>query len=119
LTVARAQQLWNEREIQCLVLVRFSLQVFLLFFAGFPKRYCFRVLSLLLWLNYLLADTMAVFILGRLTRVLGDDLLLLFWAPFMLLHLRGQETITAFSMEDCALSNRHLLNLTAQSALAI
>ncbi|KAM0834644.1 hypothetical protein ACQ4PT_063460 [Festuca glaucescens] len=118
LTVAHAQQLWNEWEIQCLVLVSFSLQVFL-FFAGFRKRYRNRVLNMLLWLAYLLADTVAVFVLGRLTRVGGDDPLVLFWAPFMLLHLGGQETITAFSMEDCALWERHLLNLTTQVALAI
>ncbi|VAH00470.1 unnamed protein product [Triticum turgidum subsp. durum] len=37
----------------------------------------------------------------------------------MLLHLGGQDTITAFSMEDCALWKRHLLNLTTQVALAI
>ncbi|VAH00471.1 unnamed protein product [Triticum turgidum subsp. durum] len=119
LTVASIQQLWNEWEIQCLVLVSFSLQVFLLFFAGLRKRHRSRILSLLLWLAYLLADTVAVFVLGRLTRVGGDDSLVLFWAPFMLLHLGGQDTITAFSMEDCALWKRHLLNLTTQVALAI
>lgn len=113
------QQLWNEWEIQCLVLVSFFLQVFLLFFAGFRKRHRSRVLSLLLWLAYLSADTVAVFILGRLTRVGGDDSLVLFWALFMLLHLGGQDTMTAFSMEDCALWKRHLLNLATQVALAI
>ncbi|XP_037470414.1 uncharacterized protein LOC119343684 [Triticum dicoccoides] len=122
LTVASIQQLWNEWEIQCLVLVSISLQVFLLFFAGFRKRYCSRVLSVLLWLAYLSADTMALFVLGHLTCVVRDDprhQMVLFWAPFMLLHLGGQETITAFSMEDCALWKRHLLNLTTQVALAI
>ncbi|KAK1694279.1 hypothetical protein QYE76_010976 [Lolium multiflorum] len=93
--------------------------LFLLFFAGFRKRYRSSMLRMLLWLVYLSADTVAVFVLGRLTRVAGDDPLVLFWAPFMLLHLGGQETITAFSMEDCALWKRHLLNLTTQVALAI
>uniref|UniRef100_A0A0E0MHR6 DUF4220 domain-containing protein n=1 Tax=Oryza punctata TaxID=4537 RepID=A0A0E0MHR6_ORYPU len=37
----------------------------------------------------------------------------------MLLHLGGQETITAFSMEDCALWKRHLLTLTVQVLMAI
>uniref|UniRef100_I1R1U7 DUF4220 domain-containing protein n=2 Tax=Oryza glaberrima TaxID=4538 RepID=I1R1U7_ORYGL len=37
----------------------------------------------------------------------------------MLLHLGGQETITAFSMEDCALWKRHLLTLTVQMLMAI
>uniref|UniRef100_A0A452XKI1 DUF4220 domain-containing protein n=1 Tax=Aegilops tauschii subsp. strangulata TaxID=200361 RepID=A0A452XKI1_AEGTS len=122
LTVGSIQQLWNEWEIQCLVLASFSLQVFLLFFAGFRKRYDSRALSVLLWLAYLSADTVALFVLGHLTCVVHDDprhQMVLFWAPFMLLHLGGQDTITAFSMEDCALWKRHLLNLTTQVALAI
>uniref|UniRef100_A0A452XKL0 DUF4220 domain-containing protein n=1 Tax=Aegilops tauschii subsp. strangulata TaxID=200361 RepID=A0A452XKL0_AEGTS len=94
----------------------------LLFFAGFRKRYDSRALSVLLWLAYLSADTVALFVLGHLTCVVHDDprhQMVLFWAPFMLLHLGGQDTITAFSMEDCALWKRHLLNLTTQVALAI
>jgi hypothetical protein len=105
-----------------LVLVSFSLQVFLLFSAVFRKLYRSVVLSVLLWLAYLSADTVAVYLLGRLTLLVGDDprhQIVLFWAPFLLLHLGGQETITAFSMEDCALWKRHLLNLATQVSLAI
>ncbi|PUZ67143.1 hypothetical protein GQ55_3G409300 [Panicum hallii var. hallii] len=120
--VSHAQNLWNDWEIQCLVLVSFSLQVFLLFSAVFRKLYRSVVLSVLLWLAYLSADTVAVYLLGRLTLLVGDDprhQIVLFWAPFLLLHLGGQETITAFSMEDCALWKRHLLNLATQVLLAI
>ncbi|PVH62926.1 hypothetical protein PAHAL_3G431200 [Panicum hallii] len=120
--VSHAQNLWNDWEIQCLVLVSFSLQVFLLFSAVFRKLYRSVVLSVLLWLAYLSADTVAVYLLGRLTLLVGDDprhQIVLFWAPFLLLHLGGQETITAFSMEDCALWKRHLLNLATQVSLAI
>ncbi|XP_062208263.1 uncharacterized protein LOC133909718 [Phragmites australis] len=119
--LARVQQLWIEWEIQCLVLVSFSLQAFLLFTAGFRKRHRSRVLSGLLWLAYLSADSVAVFVLGRLTLHTGDPRhqLVIFWAPFLLLHLGGQETIAAFSMEDCALWKRHLLNLATQSTLAV
>lgn len=105
-----------------MVLVSFSLQVFLLFSAGFRKRHRSVVLSVLLWLAYLSADSVAVYLLGRLTLLVGDDprhQMVLFWAPFLLLHLGGQETITAFSMEDCALWKRHLLNLAIQVSLAI
>jgi len=42
-----------------------------------------------------------------------------FWAPFLLIHLGGQDTITAFSMEDNNLWLRHLLNLVVQVSLAI
>ncbi|RLN29141.1 hypothetical protein C2845_PM05G17550 [Panicum miliaceum] len=99
-----------------------SAQVFLLFSAVFRKRRRSVVLSVLLWLAYLSADSVAVYLLGRLTLLVGDDprhQMVLFWAPFLLLHLGGQETITAFSMEDCALWKRHLLNLATQVSLAI
>lgn len=105
-----------------MVLVSFSLQVLLFFSAIFRKRCRSRVLSVLLWLAYLSADSVAVYLLGRLTLLVGDapgHQLVLFWAPFLLLHLGGQETITAFSMEECALWKRHLLNLAVQVSLAI
>lgn len=111
-----AQQLWNQWEIQCLVLASFSLQVFLLFFSGMRKRRRSSALSLLLWIAYLLADYAATFTLGRLTLHLDDPRhqLLLFWTPFLLLHLGGQETITAFSTEDTLLWKRHLLRASSR-----
>uniref|UniRef100_A0A0D9W2E3 DUF4220 domain-containing protein n=1 Tax=Leersia perrieri TaxID=77586 RepID=A0A0D9W2E3_9ORYZ len=120
-SIARVHELWIEWEIQCLVLVSFSLQAFLLFASGFRKRHRLPVLQGLLWLAYLSADSVAVFVLGRLTLQTGDPRhqLMIFWAPFLLLHLGGQETIAAFSMADCALWKRHLLNLLTQSTLAI
>jgi len=50
---------WNEWEIRMLVLTSLALQVFLLFFAGIRKRNVSAALSLLLWLAYLLADSIA------------------------------------------------------------
>ncbi|PUZ64089.1 hypothetical protein GQ55_3G116100 [Panicum hallii var. hallii] len=41
-----------------------------------------------------------------------------FWAPFVLVHLGGQDTITAFSKQDNELYWRHLLNLVTQVAVA-
>ncbi|KAF5949688.1 hypothetical protein HYC85_011681 [Camellia sinensis] len=37
-----------------------------------------------------------------------------FWAPFLLLHLSGPNTITAFALEDNELWLRHLLSLMVQ-----
>ncbi|KAA8516996.1 hypothetical protein F0562_017186 [Nyssa sinensis] len=37
-----------------------------------------------------------------------------FWAPFLLLHLGGPDTITAFSLEDNELWLRHLLGLVIE-----
>ncbi|EMS64732.1 hypothetical protein TRIUR3_23623 [Triticum urartu] len=116
-----AQQLWNQWEVQCLVLASFSLQVFLLFFPGVRKRRRSSVLSLLLWVAYLLADYVATFTLGRLALHLNDPRhqLLLFWTPFLLLHLGGQETIAALSTEDSLLWKRHLLSLVSQVTLSV
>ncbi|CAM0885651.1 unnamed protein product [Alopecurus aequalis] len=122
---ARARDAWNEWEINCLVMASFSLQVFLLLSAPFRKRHRSSMLSGSLWLAYLLADYVATYVLGRLTLLLalaGNDRrhqLALFWAPFLLLHLGGQETITAFSMEDSTLWKRRLLDLVAQVAMAV
>lgn len=125
---SRAQEAWNEWEIQCLVMASFSLQVFLLLSAPFRRRHVSRLLNGSLWVAYLMADYVATYILGRLTLLLavtgGNEgtrhhQLALFWAPFLLLHLGGQETITAFSMEDNTLWKRRLLDLIAQVAMSV
>uniref|UniRef100_A0A0E0IQ83 DUF4220 domain-containing protein n=1 Tax=Oryza nivara TaxID=4536 RepID=A0A0E0IQ83_ORYNI len=121
-SLARALQLWNEWEIQCLVLASFSLQVFLHLFSSTRKANTSRVLSFLLWLAYLSADYVATFTLGRLALYVGDPhhhQLVLLWTPLLLLHLGSQETISAFSIEDAMLWKRHLLGLVTQVALAI
>uniref|UniRef100_M8CDJ3 Uncharacterized protein n=1 Tax=Aegilops tauschii TaxID=37682 RepID=M8CDJ3_AEGTA len=43
----------------------------------------------------------------------------LLWAPFLLIHLGGQDTVTAFSLEDNELWLRHLLNLLGQACLVM
>jgi hypothetical protein len=63
----------------------------------------------------------AIFILGSLTLHVDNKRhqLVVFWAPFLLLHLGGLDTITAFSMEDTELWKRHMLNLVSQVGMAI
>ncbi|KAJ1261673.1 hypothetical protein BS78_09G048600 [Paspalum vaginatum] len=123
--VARAGEAWNEWEVQCLVMTSFTLQVFLLLSAPFRKRHRSRALNGSLWVAYLMADYVATYLLGRLTllvAVAGNgerQQLALFWAPFLLLHLGGQETITTFSTEDNTLWKRRLLDLAAQVAMAV
>ncbi|KAL6201095.1 hypothetical protein ACLB2K_024810 [Fragaria x ananassa] len=45
--------------------------------------------------------------------------LLAFWAPFLLLHLGGPDTITAFALEDNTLWLRHLFGLLFQVIAAL
>ncbi|KAG2571167.1 hypothetical protein PVAP13_7KG022900 [Panicum virgatum] len=112
--------LWEEWEIHCLILLSLLLQVFLFLAAGMRKHSSGWVLRTVLWLAYLSADSVAVFVLGHLAvRMRGPSHhLMFFWAPFVLVHLGGQDTITAFSKEDNDLWNRHLLNLAIQAAVA-
>ncbi|XP_062182167.1 uncharacterized protein LOC133886497 [Phragmites australis] len=118
---AHVQQILNEWQIQFLVLMSFGLQAFLLLFSGIRKRTISSVVRVLLWLAYVSADSLATFVLGHLTLHINGlrHELVLFWAPFMLLHLGGQETITAFSMEDNMLWKRHLLSLVQQVAMVV
>jgi hypothetical protein len=111
----------NEWEIQCLILLSFALQVFLFLAAGIRRRSSSRVVGVLIWLAYLSADSVAIFVLGHLAVHAGgpSHQLVFLWAPFVLLHLGGQDTITAFSMQDNELWPRHLLTFAQQAALAV
>ncbi|WVZ79566.1 hypothetical protein U9M48_027131 [Paspalum notatum var. saurae] len=114
------QEVWDEWEIQCLILLSLSLQVFLYLTADLRRRSARRSLRMVLWLAYLSADTVAVFALGHLAvhaQGPGHELMF-FWAPFVLVHLGGQDNITAFSKQDNELWPRHLLNLVTQAAVA-
>ncbi|XP_048557777.1 uncharacterized protein LOC125538536 [Triticum urartu] len=120
-------KLFDEWEIQLLVLLSFTLQLFLLFAGNLRRRRSSGFLRVLIWLAFLGVDLVAVYALGLLSRRennittiidKGSQPLAFFWAPFLLIHLGGQDTITAFSMEDNNLWLRHLLNLVVQVVLA-
>ncbi|CAO2210047.1 unnamed protein product [Urochloa humidicola] len=108
---------WNEWGIQVLVLLSFTLQVILLAFAETRRHKSSAPLRLLLWLMYQLADSTAIYTLGHLSVASSkarDQHLLAFWAPFLLVHLGGPGTITAYALEDNRLWLRHLLTLSVQ-----
>jgi hypothetical protein len=117
-------QRFNEWEIQLLVLLSFVLQIFL-FFAGRLRQRGAKFLSGTIWVAYLVADLVAVYARGLLLKQEANAVtenqhpLAFFWAPFLLIHLGGQDTITAFSLEDNSLWLRHLLNLIVQVVLAL
>lgn len=103
-------KLLNDWEIQLLVLFSFTIQFFLFFVGNQRLRWSNMFLRFSIWMAYLGADLVATYALGYLSRHVdattpGDTLrrthpLAFFWAPFLLVHLGGQDTITAFSMED-------------------
>ncbi|PIA34422.1 hypothetical protein AQUCO_03800204v1 [Aquilegia coerulea] len=136
-----AKKLWNEWDIRLFVLSSLFLQVLLIILAPIRKRKLSRKLSPFIWAFYLLADWVAAFSLGLLSdsqndnncgsiankirrsagRLLTNNTnkeLQAFWAPFLLLHLGGPDTITAFALEDNELWLRHLLGLIFEVAMA-
>ncbi|CAL5017684.1 unnamed protein product [Urochloa decumbens] len=119
--VPDVQELWNAWEIHSLILVSLFLQVFLFLFAGKRRRNSSPILSVVLWVAYLSADSVAIFVLGHLAvraSEPGHHGIMSFWAPFVLVHLGGQDTITALSKQDNELWLRHLLSLVSQVLVA-
>ncbi|KAF8401085.1 hypothetical protein HHK36_014388 [Tetracentron sinense] len=128
----RVQKLWNDWELRMMVLLSLYLQIILIFFGKWRKYNSKNWVRIILWLAYLSADWVATVSLGILSNSQGDssnknsgddsrdpnDVLIAFWAPFLLLHLGGPDTITAYSLEDNELWLRHLLGLLVQVGVA-
>jgi len=121
-------EIWNQWEIQLMVLTSFVLQLFL-FVTGSLRRWNISgPLRVSIWLAYVGADLVAVYALSLFSQyeekyILGRhsfrDTSPFLWVPFLLVHLGGQDSITAFSIEDNNLWLRHLLNLGIQGTLAL
>ena len=92
---------WKEWGILALVLLSFLLQVILLITAEIRRRKDSGVLKVVVWSAYLMADTTAIYALGHMsvtTWMSQEHELAAFWAPFLLLHLGGQDKITAYAI---------------------
>ncbi|KAF5444868.1 hypothetical protein F2P56_033964 [Juglans regia] len=110
---------WERQNIRGVVLLSFLLQTILILGAPFRKRTGKKWVILLIWLSYSFADWAASFAVGLISTSQSskpgeNSDLLAFWAPFLLLHLGGPDTITAFALEDNELWLRHFLNLVFQ-----
>ncbi|TVU41373.1 hypothetical protein EJB05_14881, partial [Eragrostis curvula] len=116
----KAADLWKEWGVQALVLFSFSLQVTLLVLAEFRHRVDSSVLRFFTWSAYQLADVTAIYVLGHMSVISRspDHELLAFWAPFLLMHLGGQDNITSYAIEDNQLWLRHLQTFALQAAAA-
>ncbi|PIA38074.1 hypothetical protein AQUCO_02800011v1 [Aquilegia coerulea] len=115
------RKLWDVWDLRVFVLFSLLLQNLLILFSSLRKRNASYWIIILIWSAYLLADWVAIFALGLITNSKDDTSssarnkdILAFWAPFLLLHLGGPDTITAFSLEDNELWIRHLLGLLVQ-----
>ncbi|RYR24019.1 hypothetical protein Ahy_B02g057515 isoform A [Arachis hypogaea] len=119
------RHLWNEWELRGLVLLSLTWQVVLIICGSWRKRARGGFISFVVWVTYLSADWLATVSLGTLANNQGDvatqdrnHALQAIWAPFLLLHLGGPDTITAYALEDNTLWLRHLLGLLVQVSVA-
>ncbi|XP_021838332.1 uncharacterized protein [Spinacia oleracea] len=117
--IEKVMQLWNTWDDRFFMLTSLLIQALLTILAPYRKRSASRLVKFCLWLLYLSADAVALFTIGLITS--SQDInspqrqdLLAFWAPFLLLHLGGPDTITALALEDNELWHRHALQLAIQ-----
>ncbi|KVI01033.1 protein of unknown function DUF4220, partial [Cynara cardunculus var. scolymus] len=121
------KRVWDTWDLQGFIILSLSLQTFLILFAPLRKRTKSNWIIMPLWSAYLLADWAANFAVGLISNSQGNpnsdspksEDLLAFWAPFLLVHLGGPDTITAFALEDNELWLRHLLGLMFQCLAAV
>ncbi|KAL7619324.1 hypothetical protein Lser_V15G04482 [Lactuca serriola] len=128
------KQLYYVWDIRVFIILSLFFQMLLILVAPLRKRTKNNWIILSLWCSYLLADCAANFALGLISSSQGNPNenqakkdsrvgihhkdLLAFWAPFLLVHLGGPDTITAFALEDNELWPRHLFGLLFQCVVA-
>ncbi|XP_015901604.3 uncharacterized protein LOC107434632 [Ziziphus jujuba] len=127
------RKLFRSWELHAMVLVSLTLQIILIVFGDCRKRSNRVWTRIVLWTAYLMADWVATVALGVILdnlveavegigqggRLDPDVELTAFWAPFLLLHLGGPDTVTAYSLEDNELWLRHLLGLGVETGVAL
>ncbi|KAH9700611.1 hypothetical protein KPL71_024738 [Citrus sinensis] len=126
----RFRKLWKDWDLRVTVLLSLIFQIILIVL-GHRRRFDSKIwIRIVAWSAYLAADSVATFSLGILSGNLTDLFdehaksldanteLEAFWAPFLLLHLGGPDTITAHALEDNELWLRHLLGLIVQTSIA-
>lgn len=122
--ISSAVEWWEEWQLRVLVLSSLAVQYVLLitsFCRQFPMKPGVRPI---LWLAYLGGDAIAIYALADLfnrhkNQDGSHDILEVFWAPILLIHLGGRDTITAYNIEDNELWTRHALTAVSQMTVAV
>ncbi|KAH7833528.1 hypothetical protein Vadar_007195 [Vaccinium darrowii] len=119
--VDSAKQIWSVWEIRSLILLSLLLQIVLILLGNRRKYSTNTWVGSVIWAAYLLSDKVATFSLGVISTTQSSsspsadksiqamEAVMVFWAPFLLVHLGGPDTITAYSLEDNELWLRQLL----------
>ncbi|KAK2636629.1 hypothetical protein Ddye_031421 [Dipteronia dyeriana] len=128
LFLEKLRKVWIGWEVRGLILVSLVLQIILIMFGSRRKFTASVMVRFLVWSAYMIADSVATFALGNIGSSQSDNcdnklsessnVLQAFWAPFLLLHLAGPDTITAYALEDNELWIRHFLVLVVQVGVA-
>ncbi|OMO71333.1 hypothetical protein CCACVL1_18272 [Corchorus capsularis] len=119
------RKLWDTWDVRAMILFSLTLQA-TLFILGERRKYTVKVwIRIILWFAYLIADWIATAALGKLSEAQAEpkpdpsSVLRAVWAPLLLLHLGGPDTITAYALEDNQLWKRQLLGLVVEVILVI
>ncbi|KAF7143224.1 hypothetical protein RHSIM_Rhsim05G0218800 [Rhododendron simsii] len=120
---AWVRRLWDVWDVRLLVLLSLALQIILSLLGNRRKYISSPWISILVWSAYLMADWVATVALGKLSDAQVDydngNALRAVWAPLLLLHLGGPDTITAYALEDTHLWMRHFFGLGVQFSVAV
>ncbi|XP_051220958.1 uncharacterized protein [Lolium perenne] len=125
MAVSGAVQWWELWQLRILVLASVLNQGILLV-ASVVRKSTIRpswFRQFLIWLAYLGSDAIAIYALATLfnrqKKHSGHGVLEVLWAPVLLIHLGGQDSISAYNIEDNELWTRHLLTSVSQVTVAV
>ncbi|KAF8694596.1 hypothetical protein HU200_038125 [Digitaria exilis] len=123
---SEAVQWWEESQMRFLVLTSLFIQYFLFVAALLRKRRIPHWFRFLIWLAYKGCDAVVIYALATLFNIHKKDEVGMasahidtLWAPILLMHLGGQDGITAYSIEDNENWRRYLLISVSQITVAI
>ncbi|KAF8011527.1 hypothetical protein BT93_J1970 [Corymbia citriodora subsp. variegata] len=125
-----SSDLWKEWELRGVVFLSLALQIALICLGSCRKYSPHAWIQGVTWFTYLLADSVAIYGLGMISNTIREikagklssnphTELSTIWAPFLLLHLGGPDTISAYAIEDNELWLRHSLTLVNQAGLTV
>ncbi|KAK9131378.1 hypothetical protein Sjap_011865 [Stephania japonica] len=122
--------IWNKWEIRVLVLFSLLVQIILSFFGNKRKHITSEWIRVTIWLAYLSADWFSTVSLGVLSSQVGESAtkgpdddtrsqILALWGPFLLVHLGGPDSISAYALEDNELWLRNLFGFCVQTWIVV
>ncbi|KAL8160292.1 hypothetical protein V2J09_001829 [Rumex salicifolius] len=123
--LAKVEHIWSLWNLRGFIIFSFSLQCILIIGASLRVQTAKSWVHRLIWLVYLLADWAAYYAIGLVVPInrLQDQLntydIHSFWAPFLLLHIGGPNTIAGFSLEDNELWDRSVLHIVVQAGATV